>query len=193
MQERLELLFATFLKLGSVAKVMRRVQRPRPRSAAARSSWRSRWAGRRLPRSQRCLKNPAYAGAFVYGRTRLRPAQRERPTAGEGAEADRGMADRRQGPLPGLYRLANLREDQRHDAATTGPNTCARRPGALRAMANCCCTASSGAPDAATRCTSATKAAAKYVCNHLRSHQGLPACQYLRRAAYRCCRARKRS
>ena len=72
-------MFQTFLKFRTVAKVMRVLNDARPRSAAPRPSWRSaagRGDGHR--RSSAILKNPAYAGAFVYGRTRLRNAARRR-------------------------------------------------------------------------------------------------------------------
>src|SRR5215813_10648222 len=44
-------------------------------------------------------------------------------------------------------------------SATTEPNTCAKKPGVPREMANYCCRGSHGAEDAVTRCTPATRMA----------------------------------
>jgi DNA invertase Pin-like site-specific DNA recombinase len=69
-QERLSLVFALFLELGSIAKVIRSL-RDRALTVPRRDRfgdivWRSATASM----LGRILKNPAYAGAFVYGRTR---------------------------------------------------------------------------------------------------------------------------
>jgi hypothetical protein len=69
-QQRLSLVFTMFLELGSVGKVIRSLhdraltvpRRDRFRDIIWRSPTSSNVAG--------ILKNPAYAGAFVYGRTR---------------------------------------------------------------------------------------------------------------------------
>jgi DNA invertase Pin-like site-specific DNA recombinase len=137
-QERLQLLFQTFLKVivsrdqASIAACAHRrqgdayVQRPRPRSAAAGLPWRSALGtgddrGRCGDFEESCL----------CWRVRLRanpPAENagRRSIADEGGNADRGMADRRrdacliaaaenrQRPLSRLYRLANLRENPKH-------------------------------------------------------------------------------
>src|SRR5436190_3398744 len=69
-QARLELVFATFLRLRSAAKVLRSLNEgglalPR-RSRLGGVIWRPPTVAAVLS----VLKNPAYAGAFVYGRTR---------------------------------------------------------------------------------------------------------------------------
>ena len=69
-QERLTLVFATFLELGSVGKVMR-LFRDRTLTVPRRDrfgdvTWRPATASALIG----ILRNPAYAGAFVYGRTR---------------------------------------------------------------------------------------------------------------------------
>jgi DNA invertase Pin-like site-specific DNA recombinase len=69
-QERIALVFTSFLELGSVGKVMRTFQSrglgvPR-RDRCGEVAWRPATADR----ISRILKNPAYAGTFVYGRTR---------------------------------------------------------------------------------------------------------------------------
>ena len=70
-QERIALVFTSFLELGSVGKVIRSFRRhaltiPR-RNAFGDVVWRTPTAGMLTG----ILKNPAYAGAFVYGRTRM--------------------------------------------------------------------------------------------------------------------------
>src|SRR3954463_13810604 len=67
---RLELIFATFLRVRSAAKVLRSLNEsglslPR-RGRLGDTVWRPPTVAAVL----RVLKNPAYAGAFVYGRTR---------------------------------------------------------------------------------------------------------------------------
>lgn len=69
-QDRVSLIFTTFLDLGSVGKVMRRFRDhaltlPR-RDRFGDVIWRAPTAGMLTA----ILKNPAYGGAFVYGRTR---------------------------------------------------------------------------------------------------------------------------
>ena len=69
-QDRLTLVFTTFLEQGSVAKVMRSFRSrqltvPR-RDRFGAVAWRAPTTGM----LGGILKNPAYAGAFVYGRTR---------------------------------------------------------------------------------------------------------------------------
>jgi DNA invertase Pin-like site-specific DNA recombinase len=69
-QDRVSLIFTTFLDLGSTGKVMRRFRDhaltlPR-RDRFGDVVWRAPTAGMLTA----ILKNPAYAGAFVYGRTR---------------------------------------------------------------------------------------------------------------------------
>jgi DNA invertase Pin-like site-specific DNA recombinase len=71
-QDRITLVFASFLEQGSIAKVMRIFARgalgvPR-RDRFGEAVWRPAT----LNRLNQILKNPAYAGAFVYGRTRSR-------------------------------------------------------------------------------------------------------------------------
>src|SRR3954469_4181123 len=69
-QERIGLVFASFLELGSVGKVLRSFRAhaltvPR-RDRFGEVSWRTPTDGM----ISAILKNPAYAGTFVYGRTR---------------------------------------------------------------------------------------------------------------------------
>jgi len=76
-QERLGLVFELFLKFRTVAKVMR-VLNDRGLDLPRRDRHGDlRWARATVSSVAAILKNPAYAGAFVYGRTRIREATRE--------------------------------------------------------------------------------------------------------------------
>jgi DNA invertase Pin-like site-specific DNA recombinase len=177
-QERLALLFETFLKLRTVAKVMREFN---DRSLE-------------LPRRDRCgdlvwcrattsavaaiLKNPAYAGAFVSGRTRLR-----RPSDGKSAmKAAKPLAEWRivvkdRYPAyidwPTYEKIRGIVSDNRAEYMRNKTRG-APRDGELLLQGIAWC----------ARCGHKMyvryKGGAEYVCNHLRSQQGLSACQYLR-------------
>jgi hypothetical protein len=71
-QERIGLVFQTFLKVRTVAKVMR-VLNDRGLDLPRRD-WHGEpcWARATVAAVATILKNLAYAGAFVYGRTRMR-------------------------------------------------------------------------------------------------------------------------
>jgi DNA invertase Pin-like site-specific DNA recombinase len=74
-QERLELVFQSFLKFRTVAKVMR-VLNERGLDLPRRDRLGDmRWARATVAAVASILKNPAYAGAFVYGRTRFTPRE----------------------------------------------------------------------------------------------------------------------
>ncbi|CCV11512.1 recombinase family protein [Mesorhizobium sp. STM 4661] len=97
-QERLELVFQTFLKFRTVAKVMR-VLNDRSLALPRRDRHGElRWARATVSAVAAILKNPAYAGAIVYGRTKPSataceggsPAKVARPEA----PPDRPSADR---------------------------------------------------------------------------------------------------
>ena len=69
-QERLGLLFGTFLKLRSVSKVMRLFNGRGLDLPRRNRHGDLRWARATTAAVATILKNPAYAGAFVYGRSR---------------------------------------------------------------------------------------------------------------------------
>ncbi|MHC2787047.1 hypothetical protein ACVMBZ_006261 [Bradyrhizobium liaoningense] len=76
-QGRLGLVFQLFLQLRSVAKVMRALNE-RDLELPRRDRYGDLcWTRATLAAVAAILKNPAYAGAFVYGRTRFRPPKRE--------------------------------------------------------------------------------------------------------------------
>ena len=155
-QERLELVFRTFMKFRTVAKVMRVLNDrdlPLPRRDRLGEL---RWARATVAAVARILKNPAYAGAFVYGRTRFRAAGRD---GGSEAKIPKDIKDWRI-IVKDRYPTTSTGQLMRRSVIsceTTEPNTCVPKPEALPVMASCCFTASPGAGDVATRCTSAIK------------------------------------
>ena len=180
-QERLGLVFEMFLKFRTVAKVMR-VLNDRGLDLPRRDRHGDlRWARATVSAVAAILKNPAYAGAFVYGRTRMRTLAREGGSRAKDAAANRGMADRREGPVsayidwPTYEMIRSVISDNRAEYMRNKTRG-APRDGDLLLHGIAWC----------ARCGHKMyvryKGGGQYVCNHLRSHEGLPACQYIRAA-----------
>src|SRR6186997_1506281 len=89
-QVRIALVFATFLEVRTAMAVMRTLQARGLTLPRRDRHGDIRWRPATLPAVVGMLKNPAYAGMFVYGRTRggpsatpgARPAQQPRPDEG---------------------------------------------------------------------------------------------------------------
>lgn len=178
-QERLGLVFQTFLKFRTVAKVMR-VLNDRGLELPRRDRHGDlRWARATVSAVAAILKNPAYAGAFVYGRTRMREVAREGGSSGKVArpmEEWRIVVKDRYPPYidwPTYEKIRSIVRDNRAEymrIKTRG----APRDGDLLLHGIAWC----------ARCGHKMyvryKGGGEYVCNHLRSHEGLPACQHIR-------------
>lgn len=100
---RLEWVFSTFFKQGSASKVVRsfnehHLKLPR-RDRFGDLVWKKPTVSAMLS----ILKNPAYAGAFVYGRRRHR-----RTSQGTVHSQRLPMEDRHPGQIPGLHLVAKL-------------------------------------------------------------------------------------
>jgi DNA invertase Pin-like site-specific DNA recombinase len=178
-QERLGLVFQIFLKARTVAKVMR-VLNDRGLDLPRRDRHGDlRWTRATVSAVSAILKNPAYAGAFVYGRTRTRPAARE---GGASAKLARPIEewrivvkDRYPSYIdwPTYEKIRDIVSDNRAEymrIKTRG----APRDGELLLHGIAWC----------ARCGHKMyvryKGGGEYVCNHLRSHEGLPSCQHIR-------------
>jgi DNA invertase Pin-like site-specific DNA recombinase len=180
-QERLRLVFGMFPKLGTVAKVMR-VLNHRGLDLPRRDQHGDlRWARATTSSVAAILKNPAYAGAFVYGRTRMRVAARD---GGTGAKVPRPIGEWR---IVVKNRYPAYIDWQTYERirATIGDNRAeymrtktrgAPRDGELLLHGITWC----------ARCGHKMyvkyKGGGAYVCNHLRTSEGLPACQQIRAA-----------
>jgi DNA invertase Pin-like site-specific DNA recombinase len=178
-QERLGLVFEMFLKFRTVAKVMRLLNE-RGLDLPRRDRHSDlRWARSTISSVAAILKNPAYAGAFVYGRTRMRELAREGRSR---AKVPRPIEEWRivvKDRYPAYVDWAtyemirNIIRDNRAEymkAKTRG----APRDGDLLLHGIAWC----------ARCGHKMyvryKGGGQYVCNHLRCNEGLPACQYVR-------------
>jgi DNA invertase Pin-like site-specific DNA recombinase len=180
-QERLGLVFETFLKFRTVTKVMR-VLNDRGLDLPRRD-WHGdlRWVRATVSAVASILKNPAYAGAFVYGRTRPRAVPRDGRPAGR---APRPMAewrivvkDRYPSYIdwPTYERIRGIIGDNRAEYMRTKTRG-SPRDGELLLHGIAWC----------ARCGYKMyvryKSGGEYVCNHLRALEGQPTCQCIHAA-----------
>ena len=180
-QGRLELVFEMFLRFRTVAKVMR-VLNARGLNLPRRDRHGDlRWARATISSVALILKNPAYAGAFVYGRTRMRTPAREGALK---AKAPRPLdewrivvKDRYPAYIdwPTFERIGAIIRDNRAEYMRTKTRG-APRNGELLLHGIAWC----------ARCGHKMfvryKGGGQYVCNHLRTNEGLPTCQEMRAA-----------
>ena len=180
-QARLELVFSSFGRLKSAAAVMRHMNARHLDLPRRDRHGDLQWARATVSAVTRILKNPAYAGAFVYGRKRMK----EQCGPGGGRQKVlRKMEDwhivvKNRYPAYIDWRsfeaiqaiLADNRAEYMRRQTRGAP-----REGDLLLQGIAWC----------ARCGHKMyvryKGGGEYVCNHLRSQQGLPACQSLRAA-----------
>jgi DNA invertase Pin-like site-specific DNA recombinase len=180
-QARLGLVFSSFVRLKSAASVMRHLNAEHLDLPRRDRHGDLRWTRATVSAVTRVLKNPAYAGAFVYGRKRMK----EQLSAGGGRQkVPRKMEDWRivvKNRYPAYVdwrsfeaiqsMLADNRAEYMRQKTRGAP-----REGDLLLQGIAWC----------ARCGHKMyvryKGGGEYVCNHLRSQQGLPACQSLRAA-----------
>lgn len=180
-QDRIGLVFDMFLKFRTAAKVMR-VLSARGLDLPRRDRHGDlRWTGATVSSVLSILKNPAYAGAFVYGRTRMREASRE---GAQKMKAPRPVdewrivvKDRYPAYIdwPTYEKIRATIKDNRAEymrIKTRG----APRDGDLLLHGIAWC----------GRCGHKMfvryKGGGEYVCNHLHINDGLPTCQHVRAA-----------
>jgi DNA invertase Pin-like site-specific DNA recombinase len=180
-QERLRLVFEMFLKLSTVAKVMRMLNERGLDLPRRDRHGDLCWTRATVSSVAAILKNPAYAGAFVYGRTRMRTAAREgtsRAKAPRPIEEWRIVVKDRYPAYidwPTYERIRAVIRDNRAEYMRTKTRG-APRDGDLLLHGIAWC----------ARCGHKMyvryKGGGAYVCNHLRSTEGLPNCQHIRAA-----------
>jgi DNA invertase Pin-like site-specific DNA recombinase len=180
-QERLSLVFQLFLKLRTVAAVMRMLNDRGLDLPRRDQHGELRWTRATVSAVSCILKNPAYAGAFVYGRTRIRAATPEdRSSAKVAQPIDEWrivVKDRYPAYIdwPSYERIRCIVSDNRAEYMRTKTRG-APRDGELLLHGIAWC----------ARCGHKMyvryKGGGEYVCNHLRSHSGLPTCQHIRAA-----------
>ncbi|MDE8347556.1 MAG: recombinase family protein [Acidocella sp.] len=180
-QERLDLVFDMFLKFRTVSKVMRLLN-DRGLDLPRRDRHGDLcWTRAKICAVAAILKNPAYAGAFVYGRTRMRELARDGASR---SRASRPIEDWRivvKDRYPTYIdwttyvMIRNIIKDNRAEYMRTKTRGTPRDGDLLlHGIAWC------------ARCGHKMyvryKGGGQYVCNHLRSNEGLSACQYVRAA-----------
>lgn len=178
-QERLGLVFQLFLKLRTVAAVMRMLNDRGLDLPRRDRHGELRWTRATVSAVSSILKNPAYAGAFVYGRTRMRAAASEDRTPAKVARPIEDwrivVKDRYPAYIdwPSYEKIRSIVSDNRAEymrIKTRG----APRDGELLLHGIAWC----------ARCGHKMyvryKGGGEYVCNHLRTHSGLPTCQHIR-------------
>ena len=180
-QGRLDLVFSAFLRLRSGAAVMRRMGAEGLDLPRRDRHGDLRWTRPTVAAVTAILKNPAYAGAFVYGRKRMK-AQLG-PGAGR-QKAPRPMEEWRivvKDRYPAYIDWATFEKVQSVLADNRAEYMRIKSRGSprdgellLQGIAWC------------ARCGHKVfvryKGGGEYVCNHLRTQQGLPTCQSIRAA-----------
>lgn len=180
-QDRLSLVFQLFLKVRTVAAVMRMLNDRGLDLPRRDRHGELCWTRATVSAVSSILKNPAYAGAFVYGRTRIRAAIREDRSPAKVARPidDWRIVVKDRYPAyidwPSYEKIRSIVSDNRAEymrIKTRG----APRDGELLLHGIAWC----------ARCGHKMyvryKGGGEYVCNHLRSHAGLPTCQHIRAA-----------
>lgn len=180
-QERLELVFQMFLKFRTVAKVMRLLNHRSLDLPRRDRHGDLCWTRATICSVAAILKNPAYAGTFVYGRTRMRELTADGILR---AKTPRPIEDWRivvHGRYPAYIdwptyeMIRGVIRDNRAEYMRTKTRG-APRDGDLLLHGIVWC----------ARCAHKMyvryKGGGEYVCNHLRSNEGLPACQSMRAA-----------
>ncbi|MFV0409843.1 MAG: recombinase family protein [Paracoccus sp. (in: a-proteobacteria)] len=183
-QGRLGLVFELFLKLRSIAKVMRMLNARDLDLPRRDRHGELHWARATVAAVAAILKNPAYAGAFVYGRTRMRdPSPDSRSPAK--AKVARPLEEWRiivkdRYPAyidwPTYEKIRSIVSDNRAEYMRTKTRGIPRDGDLLLHGIVWC-----------GRCGHKMyvryKGGGEYVCNHLRTHSGLPTCQHIRAEA----------
>jgi DNA invertase Pin-like site-specific DNA recombinase len=180
-QERIALLFDNFLSVRTAVKVMR--------TFAARGLALPRrdrhgevcWRRPTIPAVTDMLNNPAYAGAFVYGRTRQKPSCRP---GGQPIKSPRPGMDWRivvKDKYPAYIswdtfeKIQAMLRDNRAEYLRTKSRGTPRDGAALLHGITWC-------GECGHKMFVRYKGGSQYVCNHLRQQHDVPVCQCLRAA-----------
>ncbi|QDU19752.1 recombinase family protein [Urbifossiella limnaea] len=176
-QSRIELVFASFLRLKSLAKVMRHLNAetlPLPRrDRFGDVAWR-----RATIRSVGAiLRNPAYAGAFAYGRTRSVRTTPGRPAVQKPLPVEQWrvlIRDHHPAYIDWttLERIAGMIRDNHSEYQRNQTRGAPRRGQALLHGITYC-------GECGHKMVVQYKSRPTYICNHIRQQHGEPVCQYL--------------
>ena len=172
-------MFDTFLKRRTAVRVVRTLHERGLSLPRRDRDGQACWKRPTIPAVTTMLKNPAYAGAFVYGRTRMGPSK------GHGSRAKRKLRSDEEWRIvvkdkypayvhwetfePIQAMLRDNRAEYLHNKTRGIP-----RDGAalLHGIAWC--------GECGHKMAVRYKGGSQYVCNHLRQEHGEPVCQCLR-------------
>src|SRR6266446_3758554 len=180
-QGRLSLLFEAFLKVRTAAQVMRTFV---VRGLALPRRDRHgdlRWQPATVSAVTAILKNPAYAGAFVYGRTWQKPSQipGERPQKSPRRGTDWRIVVRDKYPTyidwETFEKIQAMLRDNRAEYQHIKSRGIPRDGAALLHGITYC-------GECGHKMAVRYKGGSQYVCNHLKIQRGAPECQNLRAA-----------
>jgi DNA invertase Pin-like site-specific DNA recombinase len=180
-QERITLLFESFLRARTAAKVMRiftarGLALPR-RNRHGEVCWRRPT----VAAITTTLKNPAYAGAFVYGRTRQKlstlPGARSVKSPRPGMDWRIVVKDKYPAYISWetFEKIKAMLRDNRAEYLRTKSRGIPRDGAALLHGITWC-------GECGHKMVVRYKGGSQYVCNHLHQHRGVPVCQCLRAA-----------
>ncbi len=181
-QQRIGLVFDSFLRLRSAAKVMRLFQAKQLDLPRRDRHGDLRWMPATIASVATILKNPAYAGAFVYGRKQIEriPGRQGRSTKTSRPFEQWRIVVKDRYPAyidwATYEKILTILSDNRADYINSTTRGAPRR-GQLLLQGIVWC----------ARCAHKMyiryKNRGEYVCNHLHNQKGAPACQTLRAAA----------
>ena len=181
-QARIALVFDTFLKRRTAVRVVRTLHERGLSLPRRDRDGQACWKRPTIPAVTTMLKNPAYAGAFVYGRTRMGP------TKGHGSRAKRKLRPGEEWRIvvkdkypayvgwETFERIQAMLRDNRAEYLHNKTRGIPRDGAALlHGIAWC--------GECGHKMAIRYKGGSQYVCNHLRQELGEPVCQCLRSAA----------
>jgi DNA invertase Pin-like site-specific DNA recombinase len=180
-QERLALIFDSFLQVRTAAKVMRSLAAHDLKVPRRAYHGDIRWTRPTIPAVTAILKNPAYAGAFVYGRTCQRSAS---VSDGRTVKALRPISEWRivvKDKYPAYIGWETFEKIQamlrdNHANYLRLKNRGVPRDGAALLHGIVWC------GECGHKMLVRYKGGSQYVCNHLRQWYDVPVCQCLRAA-----------
>lgn len=178
-QERLLLLFETFLKVRTSAQVMRTLVSRGMALPRRDRHGDLRWQPATVSAVTAILRNPAYAGAFVYGRTWQKPSRvpGERPQKSPRRGMDWRIVVKDKYPAyldwETFERIQAMLCDNRAEYQHMKSRGIPRDGAALLHGISYC-------GECGHKMAVRYKGGSQYVCNHLKSQRGAPECQNLR-------------
>jgi DNA invertase Pin-like site-specific DNA recombinase len=176
-QSRIELVFTSFLRLKSLAKVMQHLKSeslPLPRRDRFGDV---AWRRATISSVGAILRNPAYAGAFAYGRTRSVRATPGRPAVQKPLPIEQWrvlIRDHHPGYVDWstFERISGMIRDNHSEYQRNQTRGIPRRGQALLHGLTYC-------GECGHKMVVQYKGRPTYICNHLRQQHGEPVCQYL--------------